>query len=539
MESAYVELYTKCAIAEAKADRFLEEYKLAQSRRFGKSSEKGIAGQYSLSDYLETESAESKDTAVAALKDDEAEIKKLVEKATGTNSKERSVTGPIPKKDLSDLEVRTVEFKLSKEEMVCPNCGGPLKSLGTTLHKELEIEPPKVYVKEYVTHSYVCKKCEAGEDSSKAYVSAGVAPKPVFYNSPVAPSVIADSIHKKFALALPFDRLANDYKRQGIPITKDNMCKWSIKAAERFFKPVVDEMHSVLMQEAAIHCDETYTQVIAKNKKSYVWVTTTAEYQKDHPIMIYNYRDGRTDADARTVLKGYHGYVMCDGYGCYTSILKENKKAHAPAMDVKPVACMVHVKREFVDALKSLPKEKWGQTGAYLAVAKLEKIFHIDNEIQFETYEERKEKRMGDLYMAMKDFFEYLRKEQWESLPSTKYGKAITYALNQEEKAMRLFEDGRLELDNNMAERTVKPYVISRKNSLFNDTTRGAEASCILFSIVETAKHNGLDVYKYLEWVIDNCRGMHKDEKMKPEKVQKLLPWSKEIPDEIKAPAKG
>ncbi len=254
--------------------------------------------------------------------------------------------------------------------------------------------------------------------------------------------------------------------------------------------------------------------------------------------MLYNYRDGRSDMDARAVLEGYHGYVMCDGYGCYTSILKENKKTHAAPMDIKPVACMVHVKREFVDALKSMPKDKWGETGAYLAVAKLEKIFHIDNEIQFETYEERKEKRMGDLYQAMRDFFDYLRAEQWESLPSTKYGKAITYALNQEEKAMRLFEDGRLELDNNMAERTVKPYVINRKNSLFNYTKAGAEASCILFSIVETAKQNGLDVHKYLEWVMDNCRGMHKGDTIPPEKIEKLLPWSADIPDEIKAPTK-
>ncbi len=102
---------------------------------------------------------------------------------------------------------------------------------------------------------------------------------------------------------------------------------------------------------------------------------------------------------------------------------------------------------------------------------------------------------------------------------------------------MRLFEDGRLELDNNMAERTVNPYVINRKNSLFNFTEKGADASCILFSIVETAKQNGLDVQNYLEWVMDNCRGIGKGEKISQEKVEKLLPWSKEIPDEIKAPS--
>ena len=543
LENAYVELYTRCAVAEARADRFLEEYKIAQQKRFGRSSEKGITGQITIAEYLKSEmdadEKQDESKSATAVKDDEAEIQQLVEKATGTDKKNSSKGGPIPKKNIDDLEVVTVDFKLTAEEQVCPKCGGKLSEIGTTVHKELEIAPPKVYVKEYVTTHYVCKNCEANGEGKEAFLKKDGSPKPLFYNSPVAPSVIANAIHSKYVLALPHDRLAKDYKRQGIPITKDNMCKWTIMAAERIFRPIVDRLHEILMGEAAIHCDETYTQVISNGKKSYVWITTTAEYQKEHPIMIYNYRDGRSDTDARAVLDDYHGYVMCDGYGCYTSILKDNKKTGAKAMDIKPVACMVHVKREFVEALQNVPKEMWHKTGAYLAVAKLEKIFHIDNEIKFTTYEERKELRKGDLYHAMKDFFDYLRAEQWETLSSTKYGQAITYALNQEEKAMRLFEDGRLELDNNLAERTVKPYVISRKNSLFNDTVRGAEASCTLFSIVETAKQNNLDVYKYLEWVMDNCRGMHLGDIIPLEKIEKFLPWSKEIPDEIKVPTKG
>lgn len=539
LEDAYVQLYTRCAVAEAKADRFLEEYRLSQQRRFGRSSEQGVAGQYSLTDFMKSNHTQPIPAAVPTMNDDEAEIKRLVDKAIGAKQAANKSNGPIPKKDLSGIEVRSVEFKLSKDKQVCPACGSKLTFLNTTVHKELEIEPPKVYVKEYTTHHYVCHTCES--QGRNHFIDAPGCPKPLFYGSPVAPSVVADCIHKKYALALPFDRLAKDYKRQGIPITKDNMCKWSINSALRFFKPIVEAMRRILLEEAAIHCDETYTLVLSwdRKKKSYVWVMTTAEYQKDHPIMIYNYRPGRSDADARAVLDGYHGYVMCDGYGCYTSVLKENRKSHAPAMDIRPVACMVHVKREFVDALKSLSKDKWHETGAYLAVAKLEKIFHIDNEIAFETYEERKEKRMEELYPAMVDFFDYMRAQKEESLPSTKYGKAITYALNQEEKAMRLFEDGRLELDNNMAERTVKPYVISRKNSLFNDTERGAEASCILFSIVETAKQNGLDVQKYLAYVLDQCRGIHKHQELAPEKIQELLPWSKSIPDDIKAPTNG
>lgn len=535
LEDEFIKLYTRCSLAEAKTDRLLEEIRLAMQKRYGRSTEKEIAGQLSLFDAPEDKQIPEDEK----LPKEEREIRKLVDQAVGIKKNKNSLKAPIEKKDLTRLEVRSITFVRSPEEQICPECGEKLTFVKNIIRRELEVEKPKFYVREYVTAQYVCRNC-AADDKVPFYVAEG-APKPLFYHSPASPSLVADAIHKKYVLSLPFDRQAKEYARQNIPVTKDNMCKWSINAALRIFAPIVHEMKDILMREAAIHCDETYTQVVrAKGqKKAYVWVTTTAEYQKKHPIMIYNYRPGRSDTDARAVLKDFKGYVMCDGYTCYNSILNKNRKTGAPPLPVKPVACMVHIKREFVNALKILPKKDWGKTGAYLAVAKLEKIFHIDNEIDFASYEERKKLRMGALYEAMTDFFNYMKTEKEKSLPSTKYGKAITYALNQEDKAMRLFEDGRLELQNNMAERVVKPYVINRKNCLFNFTEKGAEAGCILFSIVETAKQNHLDVYKYLEYVLSECRGIHKDRQISKEKAKKLLPWSKHLPDYIKSPEKA
>ena len=536
LEDAYIKLYTRCSLAEAKADRLLEAIHLAMQKRHGRSSEKDFPGQLSLFDNEEKKEApENKEP----LSEDEKKIQELVDNAVGGKKKAKAGKGSIQKKDLSHLEVHTIEFIKSPEEQICPQCGDKLEFVKNIIRREIAVESPRYYVREYVTAQYVCRNCAAND--RMPFITAEGAPKPLFYNSPVSPSIVADLIHQKHVMSLPFDRLARDYARQNIPITKDNMCKWTINAAYRFFLPLVTEMESILVKEAAIHCDETYTQVIRETngKKSYVWVKTTAEYQKEHPMAIYHYRRGRSDADARAALAGYKGYVMCDGYTCYNSVLKTNRKTGEPPLPIRPVACMVHIRREFIDALRGLPKKEWKNTGAYLAVAKLESIFRIDNEICFSTYEERKEKRMGDLYHAMTDFFDYLREEKDKSLPSMKYGKAINYALNQEEKAMRLFEDGRLEMDNNMAERAVKPYVITRKNSLFNNTERGAEASCILFSIVETARHNHLDVRKYLEYVLNECRGMHLDETLPKEKIKKLLPWSKHLPESIKAPRKG
>ena len=540
LEDEFIKLYERCTAAEARAEHFLEEFRIAMQKRYGRSSEKEISGQITIAEYMEKEfgTAFESTSEDENLPNDEKEVRELINQADSTTKASTGKSG-IPKKNLASLDVQTVEFVKSPEEQICPECGGKLEFVKNVIRKEITIDRPRVYVKKYVTALYVCKNC-AETDKNPFHYKEG-APKPLFYNSPVSSDLVADSMQKKYALALPYDRLAKDYARLNIPITKNNLCKWSVEAALRFFKPIVGKMKDIQMKEAAIHCDETHTKVINGNnqKESYVWVTTTAEYQKEHPIVIYNYRPGRSDEDAREVLGTFKGYVMCDGYACYNSVLNRNKKTGAPPLPIKPVACMVHVKREFVDALKGLPKKDWEKAGAYLAVKKLEKIFHIDNEIKFTTYEERKEIRLGDLKKAMKDFFDYCRSEKDKTLPSTKYGRAIKYALNQEEKAMRLFEDGRLELENNMAERAVKPYVINRKNSLFNDTERGAEASCILFSIVETAKHNHLDVYKYLKYVLDECRGMHKGESLSEEKIKKLLPWSKQLPDDIKTPEKG
>ena len=460
LEDEFIKLYTRCTLAEAKASLLLEEIRRTIQKRYGRSSEKGFPGQISLFDIIKNDSHQSEEK----LPEDEKEVRELVEQAVGIKKKNDKSKDPIKKKDFADLEVRTVEFIKSSEEQVCPECGNKLTFVKNIVRRELEVEEPRFYVREYVTAQYVCRSC-AFNDKNPFFIADG-APKPLFYNSPASPSLVADNIYKKYVMALPFDRQAKDCARQNIPVTKNNMCKWSINAALRIFAPIVEEMRRILMKEAAIHCDETFTQVIREtnHKKSYVWVTTTAEYQKETPIAIYNYRPGRSDADARAVLEGFRGYVMCDGYTCYNSILNRNKKTGAPPLPIKPVACMVHVKREFVDALKGLPRKDWANTGAYLAVAKLERIFHIDNEIKFTTYEERKEIRMGALREAMMDFFNYMRSEKEKTLPSLKYGKAITYALNQEEKAMRLFEDGRLELENNMAlcARYFYPHLIDR-----------------------------------------------------------------------------
>lgn len=535
LEEEYLKLYMRCAKAEAKADRFLEEFKIAQQKRFGKSSEKNITGQMSLEDFNIFNEAEATSTEDAK----EPELDDLIDKQQSDEQKKKKRKGKPSRKDMSGLEVRTEVFELSEEERICPKCKSPLHFVKNTTRVEIVVEEPKVYVKKYVTSHYACRTCEKNDTAT--FVTAPGAPKELFKNSPASPSVVAKALTDKYSLALPFDRIAKDYEQKGIPISKGNMCKWSIMAAEKHFAPIVELMKETLLDEAAIHCDETYSRVVnhddkEEDGKPYIWVTTTAEYQKEHPIAIYNYQPGRSDKDCREVLGDYKGYVMCDAYKCYESVLYKSKATGAPPLDIKPVACMVHVKRGFVDALAKVEKKDWPKTDAYIAISKISKIFDIDNKIQYSTYEERKAKRLVELKPAMEDFFAWCEKESGLTLSKCKYGDALNYAVNQKEKAMRLFEDGRLELDNNMAERTVKPFVIGRKNWMFHDTVKGAKASCIIYSMVQSAKMNNLNVEEYFNYILENCRGKTTLDK---KEAKKFLPWSKTLPANLKNPAKA
>ena len=306
--------------------------------------------------------------------------------------------------------------------------------------------------------------------------------------------------------------------------------------ANDYFRFITDRMKAILYADGVIHCDETHVEVLQEPDRpatgqSWIWVTTTAECIKEHPMALYNYTESRSQKDARQVLEGYKGYIMCDGYRVYDTLSLMGRHGEEP-MDVKPVACLVHVRRKFADALKLVKPEDRAGTGAAPAVAKLQNIFETDNKLKDMPVEERQKERQGELKILLDDFFAWVKNEYDISLPKIHYGLALNYAPEQKDKVMRVLEDGRLELENNKAERAVKPFVIGRKNRLFSNTPAGADASCILYGIVETAKLNGLIPFEYLKHVMETMRGQKITEAL----IDELLPWSESIPEHIKIP---
>lgn len=522
LEKNYVKLHTQLAQANQLINFYIEQLRLSRIKKYGSSSEKSADGQLSLYDVFGDIMLFNEAETLREPINVEPTEEKLIPK----KHKKR--------KNLKSLPVKEIVYELSPEEQVCPKCGNILHEMKEEVRIEVEIVPAKAIVNRYVTKMYACRYCE--ENNAASIIKAPGAPVPVIEKSVASASLIAEILSKKYVEAVPFYRQEQGMKARNIPVSRNNMCNWSIKAANDYFAPLVNQFKQIMYSDHVIHCDETYVQVLDEPNrpaasKSYIWVTTTAEYQKDRKIAVYNYTEGRSQTDARRVLNGYSGYIMCDGYAGYDAITKVGKNGEAP-MDVKPVACMVHVRRKFIDALKLVSKAERKNSSAQTAVNKIALISRIDNKFNEMTPAERKEARLKHLKPALEDFFAWAEAESEISLPKTRYGLALEYALKQKNKVMRVLEDGRLELDNNLAERTIKPFVIGRKNWLFSQSPQGANASCLIYSIVETAKLNNLIPYEYIKYLLEQMPGL----KLTDENLQRLMPWSKDIPDYIHEP---
>ncbi len=522
LEKNYIKLHTQLSQANQLLNFYIEQLRLSRIKKYGNSSEKNTDGQLSLNDLFGDIMLFNEAETLC----DPINIEPTEEKLISKKRKKR--------KNLKSLPVKEIVYELSPEEQICSKCGNKLHEMKEEVRVEIEVIPAKTVVNRYVTKVYACRNCE--KSNKATIIKAPGAPLPVIEKSVASASLIADILSRKYVEAVPFYRQEQRMNSQNIPVSRNNMCNWAIKVANDYFSPLVNQMRQIMYSDHVIHCDETYVQVLDEPKrpavsKSYIWVTTTAEYQKEHKIAIYTYTEGRSQMDARKVLKGYSGYIMCDGYAGYDAITKTGKYGESP-MNIKPVACMVHIRRKFMEALKLINKSERKNTSAQIAIDKISLISRIDNKFNEMLPAERKEARIKHLKPVLEDFFSWVKAESEISLPKSKYGLALEYALKQKDKAMRVLEDGRLELDNNLAERTVKPFVIGRKNWLFSQSPQGANASCVIYSIVETAKLNNLIPYEYIKYLLEQMPGL----KLNDENIQSLMPWSKQLPAYIKNP---
>ena len=332
------------------------------------------------------------------------------------------------------------------------------------IRRELEVIPAQVIVKEIHSMIYSCRACEK-QDITVPMVTAP-APNPVIKGSIASPSIIADIMTKKYVDATPLYRQEQEYKRRGLPVNRQNMSNWIIRAAQDWLNPLYIRLREILTSYDVLHADETELEVLNEpgreaSTKSYMWMYRTGNGHD--PIVLYDYQPSRAGDNAKTFLKGFKGYLQTDAYDGYDKLLKESKAGEA--MEVTVVACFAHARRYFTDTLKAVDdKNSYMYTSAYQGVKYIDDMFELEKELSEKSFDERYDERLSRLKPMLEVYFSWIEKEHALALPKSSYGKAINYSFNQKDKLMNILKDGRLELSNNRAERAIKPFVIGRKN---------------------------------------------------------------------------
>lgn len=299
-------------------------------------------------------------------------------------------------------------------------------------------------------------------------------------------------------MGVPLYRQEQEWKRQGILLSRQTMSNWLLRASEEWLQPVYDALRQRLLEHEVLHADETVLQVLREpgktaQSKSYMWLYRTGS-DTATPIVLMDYQQSRKAEHPKEFLGGWSGYLHADGYAGY----------HKLPARITVVGCWAHARRKFDEALKALPKQDQSGSGALTGKQYCDRLFAIERELADLPHEERYFQRQERAKPVLGEFFAWLQ-EQAGHLGKNTLGKAVRYTLEQWQYLERYLLDGRLEISNNRAERSIKPFVIDRKNFLFANTPRGAQASAAIFSLVETAKENGLNSYDYLTYIFSHA----------------------------------
>ena len=400
-----------------------------------------------------------------------------------------------------NCEIKVENHELSEEEHTCPVCGSVMEPVGEEVVRTLEIIPAQFVVHEDHYVNYACKNCN-GEDTEEEIGKTQFRKTPhvpmVYPGSYCSPEAAAFLMTQKFVMGSPLYRMEQDFSRAGLTLSRQTMSNWMIYCTETWLAPLYDELHRLLLKAEIIHADETELQVLREpgrkaQTKSYMWLYRTGSFA-DHPIVLYEYQPGRGSKYPLNFLSGFTGYLQTDGYVGYDAL-----------KDVTHVGCMAHLKRKFHDAVTALPNGKKSGS-AVEGEAYCSKLFQLEERFADLSPEERKQKRQ-DLAKPILDAFLAWGSTRNASAKS-KLGEALTYLHNNGRELSEYLNDGRLEISNNLAERSIKPFVIGRKNFLFANTPKGATASAVMFSIIQTAIANGLDPLAYLTYIFTEAPKM-------------------------------
>lgn len=461
-----------------------EKVRYLQGQLFGRRSEK-----YAVNEGLQTNLFDEAEEVVE---------EKPEEIIVPSHKRKKPGRRPLPK----DLPRIDVIHDLTEEEKLC-GCGCIKTRIGEESCEKLDIIPAKIQVIRHIRYKYACKGCE-GVESDEGAVKTAPLPAQIIPQGIATPGLLAHIITSKFVDSLPFYRQEKMFERIGVELSRASMANWTIQVAEQC-KPLVELLENGIRSGPLINIDETTVQVLKEpdrpnTAKSYMWVFRGGT--KDHPLIIYQYRPSRSGEVAKDFIGDYQGYVQTDGYGGY-DFLKTTK-------GIIHVGCWAHARRKFMEALKARKSNKKTSNqkvgSAEIAINYIRKLYAIEKYADENEYtdKQRYDLRQEKTKPILDGFKEWLDKKSLQTPPKGLLGKAVNYTLGQWDSLIHYIKNGCLKPDNNLLENNIRPFVVGRKNWLFSGHPKGAKASAALYSLVITAKENGLEPYQYLRFIFES-----------------------------------
>lgn len=513
----------KILLLEAEVEWYRQQLGLAKLREFGPSAETTTPTQELL---VFNEAEQTADP----------QVREVPETVLDASARRRKAVGQR-KELLANLPIQEVFYRLEGEDLVCDTCRNPLHEMGTEVRQEIEVIPPQFKLIKHVRSKYCCRNCQ--NEGEKVVFKTAPMPKPAFPNSLASPSLVSYILCQKFVLGTPLYRQEQNLAHLGLPLSRQTLANWMLWGAQ-LLQPLYNRMKALLLKRDALHADETPMQVLKElgrkaQTKSYIWLYLAG--RAGPPIVLYEYQETRGAQHPKTFLSGYAGYLHVDGYQSYEGL---------PGVTL--VGCWAHVRRKFFEAVQLLPRSARdkGGTLTHIGLDFCNRLFALERQIQErlqqqsdegnwtaqQIAEARKAERERLSKPVLAELRSWLEVQSVDTLPKTLLGGAIGYALNQWPKLIAFLEDGNLEIDNNRAERAIKPFVIGRKNWLFANTPCGAASSARIYSIVETAKQNGLNPLAYITYLFTMLPQI---DTTKDDALDTLLPWNEDIQNRFNA----
>jgi len=444
-----------------------EQLNLALARRYAASSEKISPDQYRLFDEAETEvEIESADDDV------------IVPAHTRKKRGRKKLPDSLPRVD--------VIHELSAQECICPHDGAVLNEIGEKTSEQLDIVPARIRVIRHIRKQYACA---CGQCIKTAPLPNQPIPK-----SMASAGLLAHIAVSKYQDALPLYRQETILRRIGVDIPRATLANWMIRSGI-LIQPLINLMRDQMLEYDIIQMDETPVQVLKEPhkrapSKSYIWLQRGGPPAR--PVVLYDYDPGRSAQVPKRLLAGFKGYLQTDGYDGYNAVVTTNGLIH--------VGCMAHARRRFSDAVKAQGRNK-KRGKAHRGLSLIRKLYRIERQAQKMTAQDRYVRRQKHSKPILDEIRKWLDDALSQVTPSSATGRALSYLYNEWDHLTRYLNDGRLEIDNNGAENSIRPFVLGRKNWLFSASVKGVKASANLYSLIETAKANGLEPYAYLRRV--------------------------------------